>query len=360
MKKYPLLQLNKNKLTYNVSSIVNRCSNFNISVAGVIKGANGMDDVIDCFIKGNVKQIASSRFEQLKKVKEINNTIPTMMIRIPMLSEVEEIIKYCDYSVNSEIKVLEKLNEEAKKQNKKHKVIIMADLGDLREGYIDYDELVNVSLYVEKNLNNLVLSGIGTNLGCYGSIKPDINNLTKLGEIANSIEEKINRELEIVSGGATSSIPLVYNKTIPSKINHLRIGEAILLNMDLPELWDVETGLNNDAFILKAEIIEKKDKPSYPIGEIFIDAFGNRPTYTDIGIRTKVLLGIGKQDIGDFDKLIPLDDRIKLIGASSDHLIADITDCKDDYDIGDVIEFKLYYQALLFSSQSEYVKKESV
>ena len=255
MKKYPLLQLNKNKLIENVSSMVNRCNDFNIKVAGVIKGANGMDDVIDCFIKGNVKQIASSRFEQLKRVKEINSSIPTMMIRIPMLSEVEEVIKYCDYSVNSEIRVLEKLNEEAKKQNKKHKVIIMADLGDLREGYIDYDELINVSLYVENNLNNLVLSGIGTNLGCYGSIKPDINNLTKLGEIASGIEEKINKELEIVSGGATSSIPLIYNKTIPSKINHLRIGEGILLNMDLPELWSVETGLNNDAFILKAEII---------------------------------------------------------------------------------------------------------
>ena len=196
MKKYPLLQLNKNKLIENVSSMVNRCNDFNIKVAGVIKGANGMDDVIDCFIKGNVKQIASSRFEQLKRVKEINSSIPTIMIRIPMLSEVEEVIKYCDYSVNSEIRVLEKLNEEAKKQNKKHKVIIMADLGDLREGYIDYDELISVSLYVENNLNNLVLSGIGTNLGCYGSIKPDINNLTKLGEIASVIEEKINNKSE--------------------------------------------------------------------------------------------------------------------------------------------------------------------
>lgn len=359
--RYPLLEIDQKKLINNVSEVVKRCKELNIELTGVIKGANAISEVTEAYIKGGAKIIASSRIEQLIKVKE-NFDIPTMMIRIPMISEVEDIIKYCDYSLNSEEKTIEELNKEAKKQNKLHNVIIMADLGDLREGYINYQELVETALKVEKEYENLYLSGIGVNLGCYGSIKPTTTNLGKLGEIAEEIEAKINRPLDIISGGATTSLPLVFNKTMPKKINHLRVGEGILLNADLPYYWNCDTKdfLKDDAFILKAEIIEKKEKPSYPIGEIFIDAFGNVPEYEDIGIRTKALLAIGKQDIGDYDKIIPIDNRIKLIGASSDHLIADITECKNDYNVGDIIEFKLFYQAMLFTTESSNVKKEII
>lgn len=361
MKNYPKLEIYPDRIKHNVEVIVRKCEKGNIRIAGVIKGANGIKEVMEAFINGEAKQIASSRYEQLKKCKELYPDIETMMIRIPMLSEVEEIIKYADYSVNSEIKVLEKLNQVAGEKNIIHKVILMVDLGDLREGYINESELLEAAIYVENNLDNLYLAGIGTNLGCYGSIKPTVKNLTQLVNFAQEIEKNIHRKLDIISGGATSSLPLLFEDAIPKGITHLRVGEGILLNYDLPIFWNVDTTpMNNDTFILKAEIIEKKNKPSYPIGEIFIDAFGNTPTYVDQGIRTKALLGIGKQDIGDFDKVIPLDNRIEVIGASSDHLIIDITNCKDDYQVGDIISFKLSYQAMLFATMSDYVKKEII
>lgn len=356
--KYPILEIDLKKLESNVNYIVNKCGEKNINIAGVIKGANGIDKVVDSFIKSGVSEIASSRIEQLKDVKDNHHNTKTMLIRIPMLSELDLVVDYADYSLHSEKIILDKTNEKAKAKNIVHNVIIMADLGDLREGYIDYDELIETAIYVEEKLDNLYLKGIGVNLGCYGSIKPTYENLTKLCDIALSIEKRINRQLDIISGGATSSFTLVLDNNIPNRINHLRIGEQILLNRDLPSFYGYDVKeMYDDIFILKTEVIEKKDKPSFPIGEIFIDAFGNKPEYTDIGIHTRALFGIGKQDIGDFDKLIPINDKIKLIGASSDHLIADITLCRDEINVGDIVEFKLCYQSMLFLTGSSYVEK---
>lgn len=78
-----------------------------------------------------------------------------MMIRIPLLTEKEEIIKYCDISLNSEYKTIKVLNEEAKRQNKTHKIILMVDLGDLREGYFNYEELINDAVKIENELENI-------------------------------------------------------------------------------------------------------------------------------------------------------------------------------------------------------------
>ncbi len=118
--------------------------------------------------------------------------------------------------------------------------------------------------------------------------------------------------------------------------------------------------LHQDAFVLKAQVVEVKNKPSHPIGEIFIDAFGNKPTYEDRGERRRALLAIGKQDFVSVDTLIPIDKNIEVIGASRDHLIIDIEDCKTNYKVGDVIEFNIYYPHLLYLSGSRDVNKKFI
>lgn len=358
---YPMLEVNLDKMFHNISKVVELCKNNGIKVAGVIKGVNALEPIVNEFINAKIDMLASSRLEQLKTIKGKNDSIMTMLIRIPMLSEVSEMIKYSDISLNSERVLLDKIEEECTNQNRTHRVVLMADLGDLREGFFSEDELIETALYVENNLSHVHLEGIGVNLGCYGSIKPDTNNLGKLSDIAFKIENIIGRNLEIVSGGATSSLTLILDGKMPSKINHLRIGEAILLNRDLIDYWGYNMDfLYDDTMILKAEVVEVKDKPSYPIGEIFIDAFGNKPEYEDIGMRKRALLAVGKQDIGDFDKIIPLNNEIKLIGSSSDHLIADITEVNSDIKVGDIIEFKLCYQAMLYLTESPWVSKKYI
>ena len=350
---YPILEIDLKKIYHNALTLNSKCLEQNISVSGVIKGTNGLIEIAKEFEKAGLTHIASSRIRELIAVNNSNIKLPTMLVRIPMKSEIENLVKYVNISLNSELETILEIEKECKKQNKTHKVILMYDLGDLREGYFIEENIIKTALYIENNLKFVKLHGIGSNLSCYGSVVPTKTNLTTLCNIATKIENKINRNLDIISGGATTSVPLLFKNEIPKKINNLRIGEAILLAADLEEFWNVDmSDMYKDTFILKSEIIEIKTKPSHPIGELFIDAFGNRPIYTDIGKRKRALLAIGKKDIGDHDKLIPLDKNIKIVGSSSDHLIIDIEDTTETYNIGDIIEFKMYYQAMLFSSIS--------
>ncbi|MFR1708574.1 MAG: alanine/ornithine racemase family PLP-dependent enzyme [Clostridium sp.] len=358
---FPLLEVNLKKVYKNTKYVVNLCENRGISVAGVVKVVHAMPEVVSEMDKAGCKYLATSRINQVIKMKNQGVKKPIMLIRIPMYSEIKQLVEYVDISLNSEIETLKKINEECKNQNKEHKVILMMDLGDLREGIIDEEEFINLALFVEKELKNLKLYGIGTNLGCYGSVKPTENNLGKLCNVAEKIEKLIGRELDVISGGATSSLTLIWDDKIPSKINNLRIGEGILVAKDLDDFWQYDMSmLYQDAFLLKAQVVEVKNKPSHPIGEIFIDAFGNKPTYKDRGERKRALLAIGKQDFVSVDTLVPIDKNIEVIGASSDHLIIDIESCENDYRVGDIIEFNIYYPHLLYLSGSKDVGKRFI
>lgn len=357
-KMYPQLQINLNKITENAQEVVRLCKASNISVSGVIKGVNGHMGVVESFVAGGCDHIASSRIKQLQQVKQIDSKIETMLLRIPMKIELEEVVAWADISLNSERQTIDWLEAACTQKKQHHGVVLMMDLGDLREGIMDRREVIELAIYVEQRLKWITLKGIGTNLGCYGAIRPTADNLGILSDVALEIEGAIGRPLEIVSGGATSSLPLLLEGKMPSKINNLRIGEGILLNMDLPDIWGVDIPkLNQDTFTLLAQIVEIKEKPSYPIGEIFIDAFGHTPLYQDNGIQKRAILAVGKQDFAMEDKLLPLDPAVSIIGSSSDHLIVSIGDGQFDYQIGDVIGFKIYYGPMLHLCTCEHVLK---
>lgn len=356
--KYPILEINLKKVHQNIKSMVDLCSLNGISIAGVVKGFDALPELAKQFESAGCTHIASSRMDQIIKLKKYGFEKPFMMIRVPMFSEIKELVEFVDISTNSEMETLNRIEEECKLQGKKHKVILMLDLGDLREGYIDEEEFINLAEYVENNLPNVELHGIGTNLGCYGSIMPTVDNLGRLCDIAEIIEEKINRRLEIISGGATSSLPLVIDGKMPKRVNNLRIGEGILLAADLDEYWGYDMKhMNKDTFVLKAQVVEVKHKPTHPIGEIFIDAFGDKPTYEDNGTRKRALLAVGKQDFGLHDKLIPQKQGVKIVGSSSDYLIIDIEDCDTPVKIGDILDFKMYYAAMMYLSGYSAVPK---
>lgn len=355
---YPTLEINLNKVYENTSKVKDLCKKEGISIAGIIKLTHSMKEIAEAMISGGCEYIGASRLSQIKKLKEFGINKPLMLIRIPMLSEASKVVRYADISLNSEKDTLNELNKEAVKQGKVHKVILMMDLGDLREGVFDENEIIELATWVEKELSNIHLYGIGTNLGCYGAIVPTEVNLGKLCSTAEKIEGVIERNLEVVSGGATSSLTLLTDGKMPKKVNNLRIGEGILVARDLDEIWEYDIAdLHKDAFVLKAELIEVKDKPSHPIGKIFIDAFCNTPTYEDKGIRRRALLGIGKQDLVNADTLNPFDKNIKIIGGSSDHLIIDVEDCNKEYKVGDIIEFYLSYQHILYLINEDDVNK---
>ena len=355
--RYPALELDLKKLRHNIDQVVQICREQGIGVAGVIKGFTGIPQGVKEFKNAGCQYIASSRLEQIEGVVKHGIGGPFMLIRTPMLSEAEDVVRLTDISLNSEIEVLWELNREAAKQGKLHEVVLMADLGDLREGFWGKEELLEAALLVEKELDHLYLAGVGVNLGCYGSIMATREKMEELIADAEMIEAAIGRKLDIISGGATSSLPLVINGTMPSRINNLRIGEGIILARDLQVLYHMDMSfMYQDTFLLKVEVIEAKNKPSYPIGVLAFDAFGKTGTYTDKGIRKKALLALGKADFAYMDMIYPKDKGAEILGASSDHLILDIEEAERNIEVGDILEFDLSYASLVFASNSPNVK----
>lgn len=354
---YPRIEINLQYLTENVATVVKKCNDKGIKIAGVMKGTTGIPECSKCFEDGGASLIASSRLEQLEDAINYGIKLPTLLLRVPMLSELSELVRIVDVSLNSELEVLRALNEEAGRQAKKHEVILMADLGDLREGFWDKDEMVDVAVEVENNMPNLVLAGVGTNLGCYGSIAATPDKLDELVVIAERIEAKIGRELKYIAGGATTSLPRIFDNDMPERINLLRVGEGILLARDLDVFFGYDmSDMHQDIYTMKAEVIEVKTKPSHPVGTITIDAFGHKPEYVDRGMRKRALLGIGKVDYGSIDEIFPKDEGVEVIGASSDHTILDIEDAKRDIKVGDILSFGINYASIVYLTNCKNVQ----
>ena len=350
-RQYPRIVVNLSLLRDNIQQIVSRCRAMDIEVCAVIKGCNGIPEVAKLARDCGASSLGTSRLEQIESCRKAGVDGPYLLLRVPGLSELPALVSLADLSLQSERDTLDALEAECTRQNKTHGVIVMADLGDLREGFWDRDEMVEVCCHVERDLPHVMLKGVGVNLGCYGSIRPTPEKMNDLLAIAKRVEDAIGRKLEIISGGATSSYVLVHYGTMPDGINHLRIGENILLGHDLQTDWgytDMDY-LHMDTFTLQAEVLEVREKASYPQGEFAMDAFGNKPTYTDIGPRKRALLGFGRADVGTVESLICCEPGMTVVGGSSDHCIVDVTDCRE-LKVGDIVEFHLCYSHMLYTT----------
>lgn len=356
---YPRLVIDMAKLRGNIDGVAEIAKEQGgCSLMIVTKALCADEKVVDMIAAHPaVDYLADSRVQNIKKNYDTikANGKQSVLLRLPMASEIEEVVKYVDISFNSEMATLEMLNEEAAKQGKVHKVVLMIDVGDLREGifFQNEEEIIGTALKIEA-MANVELYGVGVNLTCYGAIIPKNDNLSIICDFAAKIEEATGKKLTMISGGNSSSIYLVGKGELPEKINNLRLGEAFLLGNDTAYGERLE-GTVDDALIVEAQIVELKEKPSLPIGEVGVDAFGQKPYYEDRGIIKRAIIGIGQQDM-TADSMYPMDERIDVLGASSDHMLLDVT--KADYKVGDIVSFKLGYGSVLKAATSEYVAKE--
>ncbi|MFZ5351371.1 MAG: ornithine racemase Orr [Bacillota bacterium] len=349
--RYPALIIDTNKIRDNTRLLADKCKKHGISVAGVTKVFCAIPDAARAMIDGGAYMLADSRIENGKKLSHMN--IPKLMLRLPMLSQVDDIVDIFDISLNSEYDTIKALSDKAIEKGKIHNVIMMVDLGDLREG-VWYEDAVELAGKILE-LKGIKLLGVGVNLTCYGGVIPTYENLSQLVEIAEEIEKKYAIKLEVISGGNSSSIHLLDKGEMPKRINQLRLGESIVLGFETAYGDRIE-GTHRDAFKFAAQIIEIKEKPSVPIGEIGMDAFGQKPVFEDKGIIKRAIVGAGRQDIRP-DGIVPKDEKISVLGASSDHLILDVTESESEYKVGDIVEFDLTYGGLLAACTSEYVEK---
>ena len=348
---YPKVEININGINENISKIKKLCDKNDIKLSVVVKVLAGNIDVVSKLNYDYIDSISDSRISNLKEYKKIKKE--KWLIRIPSFNEIEDTIKYSDVSLNSSLETIELLNKEAIKQKKKHKVILMYELGDLREG-VDYSKLSMIVNEIKK-MSNIELYGIGANLTCYGGAAPTKENTQELYDVTKALEVENDIKIPVITGANSSSYKLLCDGTLKDKMNYVRFGESIYLGT-IPGYDEIIDDLNHDNFIIKAQISELETKDSVPKGEILKNSFGVIPELEDAGMRTRAIVNIGKQDVGL--NLKPVDKDLCVLEGSSDYLLIDITHAKKEYKLGDIIEFIPDYESLLKVMTSDYVRKE--
>jgi predicted amino acid racemase len=351
---YPRLLIDVDKISHNAKVLRELCVVNDIEPMAVTKVHCAHPEISKAMVEAGFTILADSRIENLEALAPLG--AKRVLLRLPMLSEVDAVVACADLSLNSEHATLKALSEAAGRAGVVHEVMLMVDLGDLREGVLpqDLDAFTAFAL----SLPNLSIVGLGVNLTCYGGVIPDDKNLGELVSLARSLESKYNFTFKWISGGNSSSLYKLLDQSMPAGINNLRLGEAIVLGRETAYGASI-VDTSDDAFILEAQIIELKEKNSLPMGQIGMDAFGGTPEFVDRGRMKRAIIGIGRQDVRP-EGLIPMVEGIEIIGASSDHLILDVTHVKEALAVGAVLKFKVDYGALLSLFTSRYVTKITV
>ncbi len=352
---YPRLVIDLEKLRQNGQALCRMAQAAGVDqVAFVTKVFCADGAMVKALLDTPCAYLADSRIENLRRYPETDRK--KLLLRLPMPSQAEEVVRWADLSLNSEAVTLRALDAAAGKLGRRHGVVLMIDLGDLREGMFFRNEAEILSTAdLAEQLPNLDLLGVGFNVTCYGSVLPTEENTGVFLAIKEKIEGRLGRSLPLISGGNSSSLYLMRQGRLPKGINNLRLGESLVLGRETAYGQDLE-GLHQDVVTLEVELVEVKRKPSYPVGTIGVNAFGEKPRFEDHGVRLRAIAAIGRQDM-EVDGLIPLDPGVSVVGASSDHLILDMTEAEGIPRPGDVVSFKLTYAGVLRAFTSSYVER---
>jgi len=337
---YPCLKINLLKLENNCRIINDRCARSGISVVGVSKCILGNSRIVEVFLKTGIGIIGDSRLKNLEKLRAyFGKNQPLVLLRTPMISEIKKMVKICDISANTQIKTIKEISRVCSNTNSKHKIMIMVETDDIREGILT-QEVLPFCREVRDNCKNIEIWGIGTNARCISKKKPTADSIDILVNLKKEIMNKLSIDIPVVSGGNSSVWGLIEKNKMPEGVNQVRIGEAILLGHETSS-YNPISGAYGDAFTLEAEIIEVKKKKS----NIY-----------------KLILALGVQDVNcenikcDFSGL-------ELVSQSSDHTVMAVETGKEDklnLDVGDVLPFNLNYFGLLSCMTSPFIEKKYI
>ncbi len=351
------LTLHEGKLKHNFNRLNERFTARDIQWAVVTKVLCGTRNYLELLLSLQPSQICDSRVSNLRAIKKLNPNIETIYIKPPAKRAVKGVVEVADISMNSSFETIRLLNDEARKQGKTHKVIIMIEMGELREGVMR-DDLMDFYASVF-DLDHIDVIGIGTNLTCLYGVLPNQDKLIQLSLYEQLIEAKFQRPIRYVSGGTSVTIPLLDQGLLPDAVNHFRVGESLFLGTNPYDNQPLE-GLYTDLFVLYAEIIELIEKPAAPDGQLGTNIEGQSYHFSLVDrTRTtyRVLLDIGLLDV-EPSHLTPVDHNVEVAGASSDIIVIDLGETTQGYAVGQLVAFKLDYMGLLRVLNSFYVEKK--
>lgn len=343
----PSVDVDLGKVGDNTATLVGLLGRSGISLTGVTKAVLGHPGYARALLDAGVRTLADSRVENIERMRTAGIDAPVLLLRSPMLSQVDRIVQSVDVSCNTELSILGALSDAASAASTDHGVLLMVELGDLREGILPADLCAVVESML--SLPNLTLTGLGTNLACRSGIVPDERNMNELSELADMVESSFDITLDTVSGGNSANLDWLLTEPDVGRVNDLRLGEAILLGCEPLHRRPIP-GLHADAAMISAEVIESKRKPTRPSGKAAQAAFGAPGSTADRGDIWQTIVALGHQDTDPEGLVPPL--GIAIVGASSDHLVLE-TPCR--VPPGDVIQFLPTYGALVRAMTSPYL-----
>jgi predicted amino acid racemase len=344
----PRIEVDLLAIEANTRTLVDRLAPRGIRVTGVTKASLGSPGVGAAMMAGGASGLGDSRVENLERIGTAGLDAPRTLIRSPMISQVDAVVRHATTSLNTEISVLEALSRAAARLGTTHAVVLMVELGDLREGVLPVD-LVALARGVT-GMGGLTLAGIGSNLACQSGVVPDQAKMNELSQLAADVEAAAGTALSVVSGGNSANLGWALGSDDTGRVDDLRLGEAILLGLDPLTRLPVG-GLRTDAVVMVAELIEIQDKPAQPWGDLGQAAFGAPAENERGGTIRQGILAVGRQDV-DPEGLVP-PTGVTVLGMSSDHLVVDLGD--HGAVVGDEVVLKLGYGGLLRAMTSPYV-----
>ena len=307
----------------------------------------------DDYIK-NLHSVGDARLSNLKTIKNIDPNLETIYIKPPAIKYAKQVVECADISLNSSSRTIIELNKAAKAMGKIHKVIVMIELGELREGVLR-DKILG---FYERifELEYIDIIGLGTNLGCMYGIEPTYDKLIQLSLYKMLLEMKFEKKIPLVSGGSSITLPLI-TKKFPKEINHFRIGETAFHGVSLDD-GSRFRNLSLDAFDFSAEIIELEKKENVPDGIIGDANIGHTANYDENNIifTHKAIVDFGSIDV-EVNDLSVLDQHVKFVGVTSDMTVFDLGNNKNNYKVGDLLHFKPNYMATARLMNSKYIQK---
>jgi predicted amino acid racemase len=351
----------------NIRKIDAFLSKHNIKWSLVVKVLSGNDGILQKILTepgiDNLHSIGDSRLSNLKKIKQIRPDIKTMYIKPVPLQYIKSVVECADISLNTSFTVIKAISDEAVKQKKTHQIVIMIELGELREG-IMRENLMEFYKNVF-DLPNIEIIGLGTNLGCMYGIEPTYDKMVQLSLYKQLIEARFNRKLELISGGSSITLPLV-KKKFPKSVNHFRIGESAFLGISPLDGKKFEN-LSTDVFEYSANIIELEEKESSPDGVISDANVGHTSEEEpdeDYSKSFKAILDFGTLDV-DYNELKTKDKTVEFIGTTSDMTVYDLGNNKkangqQKYKIGQKIRFTPTYMAVARLMNSKFIEKKVI
>jgi predicted amino acid racemase len=174
----PRLEIDLSKIRHNARMLVTLLGKRGISVSGVTKAFLGLPDVARELLAAGVSGLADSRIENIQTMRRAAVKAHMTLIRSPMIGQAALVVRTTDTSLNTELDVISELSKAAHDMGRVHGVLLMVELGDLREGIMpaDLEDAVRRTL----RFPNIALMGIGTNLACRCGVVPDMKNMGEL------------------------------------------------------------------------------------------------------------------------------------------------------------------------------------